>query len=138
MSVLKIITPEKILELTIDKKLKKKVTASNSDFIYEGESKLDFVNGKGILFQKLRLGDKTKYYEGEFKKGFLRKGSIYNLKTELKAYEGTFKNGKLHGKGKEYLDKDSYDEGTYKDGKLNGKGKEIHNGNVIYEGTYKD
>ena len=118
MSVLKVITPEKILELTIDKKLKKKVTASNSDFIYEGESKLDFANGKGILFQKLPLGDKTEYYEGEFKKGFLVKGSMYNLRTQLKEYEGTFKNGKLHGKGREYSDEDSYDEGTFKDGKL--------------------
>ena len=137
MSVLKVITPEKTIELTIEKELKKKVIASNSEFLYEGEVKSNLVNGKGILYQKLRF-DKTEYYEGEFKKGFLIKGTIYNLRRQLKEYEGTFKNGKLHGKGKEYSDKDSYDEGTFKDGKLNGKGKEIYNGNVIYEGTYKD
>ena len=139
MSILKLCTSEKTIELNIDKQSKHEVIASDSDYFYQGDSKGGYANGKGILLYKIQNDYKIKYQEGIFRKGFLVKGCIYNLKFQRKAYEGTFKNGKLHGKGKEYAGSDNnYYEGTYKDGKLNGKGIEVYDGVVRYRGGFKD
>jgi antitoxin component YwqK of YwqJK toxin-antitoxin module len=137
--MLKIITSEKTIELNIDKQSKHEVIASNPEYLYQGDYKGDYANGKGVFLYKIRNDYKVKFLEGVFRKGFLVKGCIYNLKFQRKAYEGTFKNGKLYGKGKEYggSDDDFY-EGTYKDGKLNGKGIEVYDGVVRYRGGFKD
>ncbi|KKL13495.1 hypothetical protein LCGC14_2525200 [marine sediment metagenome] len=55
-------------------------------------------------------------YEGTFEKGELVYGTI--TKSNGKKYIGSFKNGKLHGKGKE-IDKRGFKyEGQYIDGNL--------------------
>ena len=66
-------------------------------------------------------------------------GTIYNLFTNEKYFEGEYSNKKKNGKGIEYKGNEISFEGEYKNGKKNGYGKKYNFSNLlIYEGEYKD
>jgi hypothetical protein len=60
------------------------------------------------------------------------------MKKAKVGYEGEYKDGKYHGKGKyTYANGDVY-EGEWKDGEKHGKGRYTYAGGSAYEGEYKD
>ena len=80
-----------------------------------------------------------KYFKGNYiiyeENGFAKeyRGGLDDL-----IFEGTYLNGKRHGKGKEYYSNDQIKfEGEYINGKRNGKGKEYYsNDQIKFEGEY--
>lgn len=61
-----------------------------------------------------------------------------NILASSDFYEGEFKDGNMHGRGKEiYANGDIY-EGEYKDGKKHGRSKYTWANGDFYEGGYKD
>lgn len=71
---------------------------------------------------------------------------IYPISVASKEYEGEFKEGEYHGKGKRYMGSDENKqpilvyEGTFENGKYSGKGKSYYfiNGQLEYEGQFKN
>lgn len=53
-------------------------------------------------------------------------------------YQGEFKNGNRHGKGKLVMSDSQYYEGEFKDDKMSGKGKLVMSDTDYYEGEFKD
>jgi hypothetical protein len=76
-------------------------------------------------------------YEGEYKDG-KRHGKGKLTYSSAEVYEGEWKDGKYHGKGKlTYAGGDMY-EGEWKDDKKHGKGTFTYAGGEVYEGYWKD
>ncbi len=135
---------EKTLVLPITstdkKKNPKKFYAEDHTYKYEGGCNESMeASGPGGILQYKDLSRSIffrPYLEGLFKNGDLVKGVQYGG-NEIE-FSGAFRNGKLHGKGKEFINLgESYLEGVFKNGKLNGKGKEFEDGNLIYVGGFK-
>jgi hypothetical protein len=76
-------------------------------------------------------------YEGEYKDGKLHgKGKYTSVDGDV--YEGEWKDNNMHGQGKlTYASGDVY-EGEFKDDKNHGKGKYTFADGDVYEGEYKD
>ena len=94
------------------------------------------INGKG---KEYILGTNIKIYEGGYKnKKRSGKGKEYDKYGYLK-YEGEYLNGKKSGFGTEYYDNDIIFKGEYLEGKKHGKGTEYY-GNYQYkfDGIYKN
>ena len=67
-------------------------------------------------------------------------GTIYDLISNEKYFEGEYSNKKKNGKGIIYVDDNKYFEGEYKNGKKNGYGKKYsyNVGSLLFEGEYKN
>ncbi|CEM15725.1 unnamed protein product [Vitrella brassicaformis CCMP3155] len=63
-------------------------------------------------------------------------GLLRSLDGERKRYEGEWKDGKHHGKGKEFSQDRAVYEGDFVDGKREGHGEEFINGKVTYRGVW--
>ena len=76
-------------------------------------------------------------YEGDWKDGKGHgKGKCTYASGNM--YEGDWKDGKKHGKGKHTWANGNVYEGDYKDGKKHGKGKYTWANGDVYEGDWKD
>jgi antitoxin component YwqK of YwqJK toxin-antitoxin module len=134
---------EIILELPIISKQNPKIIhAQNDTYAYMGgnNKKMEASGFGGILkYKDSSTEHHNIYLAGTFKNGELVEGVQYSPHDGQKEFSGYFRHGKLHGRGKEYIDTgDSYIEGVFKDGKINGKGKEFLDGKLSYEGGIKD
>lgn len=79
------------------------------------------------------------YTEGTFKNGRLEgKGKRVGTGTNVFEYEGSFKTGKYDGLGRLIMQNGNTVEGTFKDGKPEGKGKFVWKDGSIYEGEFHD
>lgn len=97
---------------------------SEGEFIYHGEGKLYYPNGRIA-------------YEGDFSNGlFHGRGKEYYEYGGGLLYEGDFLNGKYHGSGHLYAFNELIFEGEFKNGECCGKGKKFYKGILDYEGTF--
>ena len=99
----------------------------------ECKKKLEIIIYNKKLQEKLNIN--INYYKGISKKilkidknGI---GTIYNLFTNEKCFEGEYSNKKKNGKGKEYQGNEISFEGEYKNGKKNGYGKKYNLNNLL-------
>ena len=77
-------------------------------------------------------------YEGDFKDGaYHGKGKMTDMMNGH-VYEGDLKNNKIHGKGKMTTTNGVVYEGDFKDGKAHGKGKKTYANGDVYEGDWKN
>ena len=96
---------------------------------------------RGILLGEGKgkfIYDNWNYYIGQFKEGKRHgKGKLYTNKDVL-VFDGDFVNDKIEINGKSTTeDGEYYYIGQFKDGKVNGKGTKYNKeGNIIYEGDY--
>ena len=105
----------------------------NRDFSkYEGEIKIGFPNGQGIL--TFPDGEK---YEGEFKDGERNGQGTYTWNDGGK-YVGEFKDGKKNGQGTYTWNDGGKYVGEYKDGLKNGQGTYTFLNGDKYEGEWKE
>ena len=88
----------------------------NVDNTYKGDIKNGQANGLGKMYQNGR--------------------TVFTSEGDL-IYEGEWKDGKKHGKGKKFYDGDLIYEGEWNEGCYHGKGKEFSDGDLIYEGEWK-
>ena len=142
--------------------LKDKKTGKGKEFSGDGYyfSECEYLNNykiKGEEYEDGELAFKGKYLNGIRWEGFLSKIIKNDVKEKIR-YEGEFKDGKINGKGKEYIEyyekdydlddsfgpfyklinKELYFEGEYKEGKRwNGEGKELDE-YFEFEGEYKE
>ena len=90
------------------------------------------VNNNNVL--NLPMGDK---YEGETKNNKPNgKGIYYSITGEIR--EGIFIDGHLNGKGKMTLNNGFFIEGNFVDDELDGYGKTININGELYEGEFKN
>lgn len=83
------------------------------------------------------MTDKYEGYDGEFKDG-KRHGKGKQIDDEGDVYEGEFFNDQYNGKGRmDYVDGDIY-QGNWKDGIPHGKGVMIYTNGDKYEGDFED
>ncbi len=97
----------------------------------------DFVEGSLMPHGKGKiLFESGTYYDGEWKAGVPEgQGELYY--PEKFHYTGAFVNGKFEGQGSLVSLGTKYSfEGMFKDGKKHGKGKEVLSNNVILEATF--
>jgi len=105
----------------------------NRDFSkYEGEIKIGFPNGQGIL----TFPDGEKYV-GEFKDG-TPNGQGTFTSPDGKKYVGEHKDGKMYGQGTFTWNDGSKYVGGYKDGEYHGQGTHTWSNGGKYVGEYKD
>ena len=131
----------KNLLLPVISKDKKKVVARNDTYDYEGGyNKAMEANGPdSYLSFKYPRGDGSfkPSLAGTFKNGYLVKGLQYDRSGNVE-FSGTFRDGKLHGKGKEYVGLgEEYIEGIFKNGEICGKAKEFLDGKLMFVGGMK-
>ena len=122
------------------------------EFKYKGKKTNGKREGYGTLFSADGLiayqgnfhNDK---YEGEGREynpcpGAMRKGLNYRNLVFYDAYwvkyEGTFKNGKKHGKGKMVQTNAEIFESTWENGKVNGEGFIYKTNGKVYKGIWVD
>jgi hypothetical protein len=104
---------------------------ANND-VYIGFFRDDQIDGKG--FMKYANGDS---YEGEFLTNEREGWGIYICAKTGAVYDGEWKEGKKHGKGKcQYADRGDYI-GSWENGKRHGKGVCNYSG-FRYKGEWKD
>ena len=133
---------ERTLKLPIvSKQGTKKIIARNDIYDYEGgyNKKMEASGPDSYLsIKNQRRGEAyNPYLAGTFKNGYLVKGLQYSPGGAVE-FSGNFRDGKLHGNGKEYVSKgEDYIEGVFKNGEINGKGKEFLNGKLIFVGGIK-
>ena len=134
-----------------------KLYNDKSELIYAGEFKNGKFHGRGI--EKKTWYDTVKkkvFFNGNFKNGIVTEtfeiydgaldengkytgyGKLYDGEIGKLIYEGEFKNGQRHGKGKEYSDdgKVVY-EGAYKNGSRKKGTYALHEG-YYFKGTFKN
>ena len=76
-------------------------------------------------------------YIGDFKDGKMDgNGSCFNSKGEL-IYDGEWKLGQIHGKGKYIWNRNKWYEGDFQQGEKHGEGTFYLNGDPVYQGTWK-
>lgn len=98
---------------------------------YEGT----FVNGDLHGFVRYK-NDNGGYFEGKYENNKKVSGvSVYNNGDK---YDGSYKDGKLHGKGVYIFANGNKDEGNFKNGKLNGKGSRTFANGDVFVGNWKD
>ncbi len=133
---------ERTLKLPIvSKQGTKKIIAKNDIYDYEGgyNKKMEANGPECYLSVNYPRGDGRfrPYLAGAFKNGYLVKGLQYNRSGAVE-FSGNFRDGKLHGKGKEYVGTDEdYIEGVFKNGEICGKAKEFLNGKLMFVGGMK-
>lgn len=103
--------------------------------------------GQGYQFFGKTSNFSGDFYEGEFDNGYNGYGKYYDASEDL-TYEGYWKNGKSHGKGKMTAGQNSkypnsYYDGEWKDGKRHGYGVKFWGEagkwtNNIYKGEWKN
>ncbi|MFA5260449.1 MAG: hypothetical protein WC450_04400 [Candidatus Omnitrophota bacterium] len=86
-----------------------------------------------LIFSILLYGARQDAYAEAMQEGF----GTANL-PDSSVYEGEFKDGLFHGKGKLTWRNGDTLEGEFKNGLINGKGKHIYHNNSVYEGTFID
>ena len=92
-----------------------KITFPNG-WNYEGQWSYDVIQGEGTLIQK------NKKYIGEFKDNKKNGRGTLTYENSSKSYNGSFKNDKFDGKGILTFENGSKYQGSFIDGKQHGKG----------------
>ena len=148
-----------ILDSRINKKKesKKSMLSNNSmnsslsikqdDLLLETDSQITFPDGtvyKGTVHNNVIDGEGTFYfptgsvYEGQVKNGLREGYGIYECTKKNIRYEGNWRKGLKHGKGK-LIKSDMIYEGEWIDGVINGKGKcRWTQNNNYYDGMFKN
>jgi hypothetical protein len=108
-------------------------TTIAGEFIYDDQAKIYLPNGYCKCIS-------TGYsYEGQYKEGIMHGKGKYKLMNG-NIYEGDMVNGRMHGKGV-YKTRNSIYDGEFKEGKFDGIGiftLNNHGNNIIYRGIFKD
>ena len=111
----------------------------------QGNGKEIFNNGS--IFTGFYLAGKKKhgkflwkngnYYQGDFVNDVFHGYGVYKWGKE-RTYEGNWKEGKMHGKGKLMLIDGSYYDGEFVEGKKCGRGLYVWNKDKYFEGEWKN
>jgi hypothetical protein len=109
----------------------------NDGSIYQGETRVDRLEGKGKMIFGKDSKTRAGVYIGEFKNDLIEGKGIYKH-SNGDVYEGDFKNDNKEGKGKYKLENGDVCEGDLKNDTMEGKGiMRFANGDV-YEGDFKN
>jgi len=99
--------------------------------------------GKWLKHVVLRYGQvgrmlfSKERYQGEWKDGKFHGRGKYTW-ADGAVYEGEFQDGEFHGRGKVALGNGAVYEGEFQDGKFHGRGKVALGNGAVYEGEFQD
>ena len=109
-------------------------TAKKKELLHDGVFDNGVPHGHGV---KYHPGGK-KVYEGNFVKGLEGgKGKLFYENVDDANVTGVFKNGRIIF-GRLVVEGSLAYEGGYKDGVFHGRGKRFSNGNMVYSGEFKN
>lgn len=111
---------------------------------YEGGFLNGLYHGKGVLVSKKHYGLLVEKYEGNFEHG-MKSGHGKLLLSNSATYEGSFLQGKFHGKGiyksgpNQLSGRNGYSyDGQWDTGKIHGTGTESYPSGARYEGQFSN
>ena len=118
---------------------KKKPNNNNNNKIINKTTKKKPLEQPKIVFKTIEYDTNTGkvVYSGGVDKNGIFQGFGKVRKNSKLVYEGKFKDGEFHGRGKQIFEDGVY-EGKFKDGEFHGRGKLTYPAGDIYEGAFKD